>query len=268
MFRELGEFQSIPIILITTGCLLISACKDNNRDIDPTSLKTPSKSSSIFDGELKDYPAPKWYHTINYGTNFVAEKKTIEIDAACGIKILPDFGNPIAEGWPLYLSEKITDADRVTQPHDQVIPVRDIQPLRFIIVGFNDKTVQIVLVRAFGGYLYYTYHAVEADLKIQRSPEVDQRLNLAEFTKPFTRSIRKIQYNDTRNFTHHTLGKPDATRHTQAMGLLWDYYFDRNITIEYHTHVFKIIDGVPESIRHPDQNGPIKNPSVFYHEKQ
>lgn len=256
MFRDLGKYHCLMLVLLCIGCLL-SACEKKSDNANTSSLQTqlssdqPSvnQSNNVFDGELQDYPAPKWYHTQDYGISLVTEKKTIEIDAECALKILSELGKPIADGWQAYLPEKISDADYVSQMDDLAGRDNEIQPLQVIILGFDDKQVHVIFARMAGGFLWHSYHAVEADLKIQRSPQVDQRLNLAEFTKPFTRSIGQIQYNDTRHFTHHILGKPDASQSSQAGGLYWDYYFDRNITIEYQMHVFKITDGVPESIR-------------------
>lgn len=270
MFRDLGKYHCLTLILLCIGCLL-SACEKKSDNADTSSPQTQSSSeqpsikpsANPLDGELQDYPSPKWYDTEGMGISLITQKKTIEIDAECALKILPQSDEPVADGWQDYLPEKISEAQYVSRMDELAIHYKDNKPLQVIILGFDDKQVRIIFARAASGIHYYTYQAVEADLKIQRSPKVDQRLNMVDFVKPFTRSIGTVNYGDTPNYVHLILGQPDAQQSAQAGGLSWDYYFDRDITIEYQWHVYNITDGIPESIRKRE----IDDPLIHYRDK-
>ncbi|MFQ5492049.1 MAG: hypothetical protein ACE5GE_15135, partial [Phycisphaerae bacterium] len=176
----------------------------------------------------------------------------MQIDAESATKMFDKSDDRIAVDWQTHLPGKVVPAKRVSHLPDEdgiTRHVKERQPLEVHILGFDDNRVHVVLGRQVGSHLWHRYHAVEADLMVERSDKVDDLLDLKAFCVPFTRTVKSIGHGDTREDVHRTLGPPDARRTTQAVGLSWDYYFDEDITIEYKGSVFEIMDDVPDAIR-------------------
>lgn len=211
-------------------------------------------------------PAAKWYHT-PIDLSLVEQKKTIRLDAERAAKVFARSGSRIAADWDKLLPDRPVAAERVDHlPAEEGVTrhVKKPQELESHILGFDAKRVHVVLARHVGGHLRQRYHSVEADLMVERSERVDQLLDLKNFTAPYTRTVRGIVHGDRREKVHETLGPPDATRHTQAVGLLWDYYFGDDVTIEYLYDVSTITPGVPEYIRKrtPDPRVQYREPAA------
>ena len=59
---------------------------------------------------------------------------------------------------------------------DDATRVKEQKPLLVMILGFSKDKVHVILARHVANYRWHWQHSVEADLKILRSPEVDERL--------------------------------------------------------------------------------------------
>jgi hypothetical protein len=218
----------------------------------------------LVSGEHKQGPIskdkPAWYDTLPIGVELVEQKETITVDALKALEIFDESQDQLTENWisklpgtltPAKLARQLPAADGVTRH------VSERKPLELQIRGFDQNRVHVVVTRHVGNHLWHWYHAVEADLMVERSDKVDALLNLKTFTTPFTRTLRGVGYGDSRDQVRERLGPPDAERFTQSPALSWDYYFEENITIEYKSGVFKISNEVPKPIKDRSLDNPL-----------
>ena len=226
----------------------------------------------LVSGETQKGPVPNgkpaWYHTLPIGVELIEQKETITVDAGKAIEIFDESQDRLTENWKSKLPGKITPARQARQlPAADGITrhVSERKPLELQIQGFDQNRVHVAVTRHVGNHLWHWYHAVEADLMVERSDKVDDLLNLKAFSAPFTRTVKGVAYGDSRDEVRKTLGPPDAKQSTQSLDLSWDYYFDENITIEYRNRViFKLSKEVPKAIK--DRS--LDNPLVRYRESE
>lgn len=181
-------------------------------------------------------------------TSLYEQKRTIEVHRSVALEILAGEPGKLAPRWKDALPSPIEHADFVQHIRPEDRRERASQP-GVLVLGFDEARVHIVVSRRAGQHLWHHLYEVEADLMIQRSAEVDRRLRLDELIPNFTRTVRGVGHGDPPSKVHDVLGRPDATRTTQAMGYTSEYYIDEDITVFYQFTVHTITDGIPKFIR-------------------
>ena len=97
MFSSVGNFEALTLTLCLLFFVSLTACdKKQTLPISGNNVKN----------NIEDFPPPPWYNTEDIDISLIDQKKTIEIDSATALQVLPQAGQPVNTHWQTLCRKK------------------------------------------------------------------------------------------------------------------------------------------------------------------